>query len=390
QDDTNSQQDGSPPSSSPLPLDAIGTVLDTKPPPVCTVLGEATKAVGPIIDPNCKPQLLQTLSGVAQLAGKLGLVTAGVVQDIITVTLDGGAQPESGGLAPLTAGSPGLTSSMFMVSGYKALSHDGFSSSSQFGSDKTPGFDEKDYGLTIGTRFDGSKLFDAPAQSVTLGVLANYTHTDIDVGASPFAPGLSKSGSAKVDSFSVGGFGLATDGRKYGLLTVVGTFGSPDTESTAILPANASFNNFGIATSAVGGVILPVGDSKLDLRGGIDYVYATVDDYTDSNGFKYTDARLDQLSGSVSARLFRIIRTADYTMRPFVQTGVNQRLHYDNELKIDSVEYSFDDAATSVFARAGVDFDVGSSTQAYMAVRGDASEDMRAIAAQIGVTFKLD
>ncbi len=354
----------------------------------CQASDQGSEASGKLRD--CKPELLQTLSGVAQLAGNAGLVTAGVVQDVISATLDSSTQPESGGLAPLTAGSPGLTSSMFMVSGYKALSHDGFSSSSALGNGRTPDFDEKDYGLTIGTRFDGSRLFDAPAQTVTLGVLANYTHTDIDVGASPFAPGFSKSGSATVDSFSAGGYGLVTDGTRYGLFTVVGTFGTPETKTTALLPANADFNNFGIATSAVGGVILPVGESKLDLRGGLNYIYATADDYTDSNGFRYTDARMDEFSGSVSARLFRIMRMTDYTLRPFVQTGLTQRFQYDNELKIDAVKYSFDDADTSAFARAGIDFDVGSSTQAYVAVRGDISEDMRAIAAQLGVTFKLD
>jgi outer membrane autotransporter protein len=77
-------------------------------------------------------------------------------------------------------------------------------------------------------------------------------------------------------------------------------------------------------------------------------------------------------------------------MRPFVQTGVTQRFAYENELKINGDKFSFDDADTTVFARAGLDFDVGDTTQAYLAVRGDASEDLQSIAAQVGITFKLD
>jgi hypothetical protein len=73
-----------------------------------------------------------------------------------------------------------------------------------------------------------------------------------------------------------------------------------------------------------------------------------------------------------------------------VQGGLTHRLHYENELKIEAETFAFDDADTSVFARAGIDFDVDQSTQAYVAVRGDASEDFEAIAAQVGVTFKLD
>jgi outer membrane autotransporter protein len=278
-----------------------------------------------------------------------------------------------------------------MVSGYKHREHDGFSvvSSAPLASGKTPGFDEDHYGLTLGTRFDGSALFDAPARSVTLGVLANYTHTEIDVDA-PAALPLSKGGSAEVDSWSVGGYGLVTDGRRYGLLTVTGTYGSPETDN-AVLPATADFNNFGLATSAMTGILLSAGgNTKLDLRGGLTYVNATSNDYSDSNGISFTDARMEEFSGSLSARLFGVVQAEGYTLRPFVQTGLSHRFHYENELNIDGESFSFDEADSSVFARAGLDFNVDNSTQAYLAIRGDASEDYRSVEGQVGVTFKLD
>jgi outer membrane autotransporter protein len=317
-----------------------------------------------------------------------GLLASALTQDIISAALDGDITPESGGLSPFA----GVQSGQFLVSGYKALSHDGFSVTSSLAqaSGKTSEFDEENYGLTIGTRFDGSQHFGAPAGSVTLGIIANYTHTDIDVGAPSGFPDLS-GGTAEVDSWSLGTYGLVTDGQRYGLVTVTGTYGTPETSTTIVAPVSAEFSNFGLATSAMAGVLVPVGASaKLDLRGGLNYVYAESEDFEDSLGTSFTDGRMEEFSGTMSARLFSVLSGADYTIRPFVQGGLTHRLHYENELKIEAETFAFDDADTSVFARAGIDFEVSQSTQAYLAVRGDASEDFEAIAAQVGVTFKLD
>jgi hypothetical protein len=332
-----------------------------------------------------REEALQNLSLLGQTFATAGMVASQVTQDIIAAALDGDITPD-------TAASGSVNASLFMVSGYKGVSHNGFSVSSEFGSvsGKTPEFDEDNYGLTIGTRFDGSKFFGAPAGSVTLGLIGNYTHTGIEVDAPADFPGLSKGGSADVDSFSFGGYGLVTDGQYYGLLTVTGTYGAPETSST-VVPANAEFDSFGVATSALAGVLVPIGEStKLDLRGGLNYVHATSDDYEDSIETLYTDGHMEEFSGTLSARIFTLVKGDEYNLRPFVQGGLNHRFHYENELKVNGETFNFDDADTSVFARAGVDFNIGKATQAYVAVRGDASKDFQAIAAQVGVTFKLD
>jgi len=59
-------------------------------------------------------------------------------------------------------------------------------------------------------------------------------------------------------------------------------------------------------------------------------------------------------------------------------------------VEVEGVRFSFDDADTTVFARAGIDFDIGRSLQAYLAVRGDVNESIEAITAQVGLTFKMD
>jgi hypothetical protein len=365
--------------------------VDSKPqegpvdPKVLSRLEELLRKVGE----GSSGAVVQTLATLGQTVNAVAMVAGGLSQNIIAEALEGDMVPDHTALAPISVSTPGAIDSLFMVSGYKALRHDGFDISSSFApadGGKTPGFDEQNYGLTVAGRFDGSDILGAAPHSVTLGVLGNYTHTDIDVDG----VGGGKGGSADIDSWSVGAYGLVTDGGKYGLVTVVGTFGSPQT-SNFVIPAEAEFNNFGFATSAVAGVLVPMGGAtKLDLRGGFNYVYGESEDYRDSAGILFSDGRLEEFSGTVSARLFSVMHFDSYNIRPFVQTGLTHRFSYENELTIDGEDFSFDDADTSVFARAGFDFDIGRTTQAYLAVRGDASEDFEAIAAQVGVTFRLD
>jgi hypothetical protein len=363
-------------------------------------LGDLPPAVGDILKGN--PQtatglLFQQAAGLTQalngaVAGISGQV-AGLALDLGLADLKGGG-PGGGALvnAPLIAGSPGRELSMFAVSGVTSLSHDGYRSSSSLpgGTGTTPAFDETDVGLTVGLRWDASRHFDLDKNSLTFGLIANYTHTDIDLGTNDvLAPFFDKTGSADVDSWSVGTFGLITDGWKYGLLTVTGTFGAPETENY-VLGSTADFNTAGIAVSAMSGVLVPLGGSTLDLRGGLNFIHASADNFTDTAGVHFSNAELEEISGTVSARLFRVVRLETGAFRPFIQGGLTQRLHYSNDVDVDGVTFSFDDADTTLFARAGVDFDIDRTFQAYVAVRGDASSSMEAIAAQVGLTFKLD
>ncbi len=136
--------------------------------------------------------------------------------------------------------------------------------------------------------------------------------------------------------------------------------------------------------------MIPVGRATLDLRGGFTFISASGDDYTDSAGVHYSDAKLEETSGELSARLFQVVRLESGTLRPFIQGGVSQRLYYSNEVDVEGTTFSFEDADTTAFARAGIDFDVDRSLQAYVAVRGDVNKSLEAITAQVGLTFKID
>jgi hypothetical protein len=332
--------------------------------------------------------LSQVVNGVA---GTVVTNLTNVVLDLGLVDAAGGGFGASGVVSsPFVAGTTAAPLSMFMVSGVTRLSHDGFNTSSALGNGTTPDFDETDAGLTLGVRWDASRQFDLAPNTFTFGVVGNYTHTDIDVGTNAaLAPFIHDTGSANVDSWSAGTFGLLTDGRKYALVTVNATFGAPETKNLA-LGSTAEYDTFGIAASAMSGVLIPVGRATLDLRGGFTFVSADGDNYTDSAGVHYRNAELEDISGQISARLFQAMKLDDGTARPFIQGGLTQRLHYSNEVNVEGVNFSFDDADTTVFARAGVDFDINHALQAYLAVRGDVNESSEAIAGQVGLTFKLD
>jgi outer membrane autotransporter protein len=296
-------------------------------------------------------------------------------------------------LGPVISGSgAGLSSSQYSMSGYRWRGHDGYDVSTSASSltGKGPGFDEGHAGLTLAARYDATSFFGLTDRSVTLGLMANYTHSDISVDAGPFAPTLSKLGSADVDSWSLGTYGLVTDGQRYGLVTVTGTLGETETRSN-LFPIRSDFRSAGIATSAMAGWLIPVGkDAKVDFRGGLNYAYASGDDHKDSIGLSYMDDKTQEFSGTVSVRIFGTLQAGEGSIRPFVQTGLTHRFQYENSLKIQNVDVSFNDADTSVFARTGFDFNLGATTQAYVAVRGDASQDYRSVEGQVGLTFKLD
>lgn len=347
---------------------------------------------------NATGLLFQQAAGLTQaFASITGGVSASITSQVLELGLaDSKIGGPSGGAivnGPLVSGTPGSELSMFAVSGVTKVNHDGYRSSSSIpgGGGRTPEFEEIDYGFTLGLRWDASDYFDAAKNSVTFGLIANYTHTDIDLGTNEIlAKYFDKTGSADIDSWSVGAYGLVTDGFRYGLVTVTTTFGAPETQNF-VLDSTADYDTRGVAASALSGVLIPMGSgSTLDLRGGFNFVSASADSYTDSIGLRFSDAELEEISGTASARLFHVVKLEQGSFRPFIQGGVTHRLHYSNEVEVEGVKFTFEDADTTVFARAGVDFDIHRSLQAYVAVRGDKNEDLEAIAAQVGLTFKLD
>jgi outer membrane autotransporter protein len=117
-------------------------------------------------------------------------------------------------------------------------------------------------------------------------------------------------------------------------------------------------------------------------------IHGSFDDYQDSAGAVYQDASVRETSGTGSAKLFFSHKLDDAVFRPFAQAGFSKRFDGENTVTVDGAEFSYDDADLTAFGRIGIDIDHG-EIQSYFALRGDASNDYRAISGQVGITFKL-
>ena len=285
------------------------------------------------------------------------------------------------------------TVATFGISGVAFTEHDGFDvTAGGVNIGKSPEFDSTDAGATLGLRFDGSKALNLPRETLTFGVFGNYTNTDIDFGSNRVLRelGVRHAGDASLDSGSAGGYGLLTNGRLYGLALASGQFGEASVHND-VTGGHSSFDTSGFSGTLAGGSVMPAwGTTKLDLRGGLNYHSIETDRHTDSVGLSYGEGEIEAFSGTLSSRFFTTMVRGTTIMRPFVQAGVDYRFDYDNEIRVEGIKFSFDESPTTVFGRVGMDFEVGQYTQAYVAVRGDHNDDFDAVAAQVGVTLRLN
>jgi len=329
---------------------------------------------------------------IANAAAASNLQTSRQVVDFALsgILVEGLVSP-SQSAAVLRAVSPSVTS--FGISGVSHTSHDGFVVETPHTAiGRTPGFDSLDAGITLGVRVDASKAVNLPTDSLTVGLFGNYTNSDIDVDSNAVLRefGFKNAGDATLNSGSGGGYGLLTNGKIYGLALASGEFGRA-TVNDGVLNSRTDFDTSGFASALFGGVVLPAGArAKLDLRGGLNYLTARAEDHTGFGDIRFSDGRIDQFSGTLSARLFAALNYGRTVVRPFVQGGVDYRFHYENEIDIEAVDFSFDEGRTTLFGRVGIDFDIGDRSQVYLAFRADHNEDFDTVAGQAGLTFKLN
>ena len=285
------------------------------------------------------------------------------------------------------------TVATFGISGVSHTSHDGFEVRSPGGgAGRSVEFDSLDAGITLGVRFDASRAVNWSKDTLTIGLFGNYTNSDIDLDSNRILRdvGITRAGDASLNSGSGGGYAVLTSGRVYGLVLGSGEFGNASARD-ALLDSHSDFDVSGFSSSAATGVVLQTGPrTKLDLRGGLNYLNATADRHTDSAGIAFGEGELDQFSGTLSARLFGAWDYGYTVVRPFLQGGVDYRFHYENEIVVENVKFEFDEGRTTLFARVGTDFDVGDYVQAYLAFRADHNEDFDTVAGQLGLTIKLN
>jgi len=281
----------------------------------------------------------------------------------------------------------------FGISGVSATSHDGFEiDSPRSARGRTPKFDSLDAGGTLGLRFDASQAFGWSSDTLTMGIFGNYTSTDIDFESTPQlrALGITKTGDASLNTGSAGGYALLTNGNVYGLAIGSGEFGDASLKDN-VIHSRSSFDTSGFSSAMIGGVVIPAWSrTKLDVRGGLNYLSATGDSHVDTAGISFSDGELQEFSGTISGRLFQTWEYENSIIRPFVQVGVDHRFSYENEVRVEGIKYSFDEGDDTLFGRIGIDVDVGNRVQAYLAFRGDHNEDFDTAAGQVGLTLRLN
>lgn len=322
------------------------------------------------------------------IANASAAVTLQTNVQVTDFALSGGLLPPTQSPAVLQTLSPTVTT--FGISGVSHTSHDGFQIEGPIGG-RTLGFDSLDVGVTLGFRVDASKAISLPADTLTLGLFGNYTNSDIDVDSTEALRelGLTNAGDATLNNGSAGGYVLLTNGAVYGLGLASGEFGKASVDDGPF--TSPDFDTSGFASSLLGGAILSLGHlTKVDFRGGLNYLTANAQNHVGFGDLHFSDGEIDQFSGALSARLFATWNYGRTVVRPFVQGGVDYRFHYDNEVKIEGVNFSFDEGRTTVFGRAGIDFDIGNRSQLYFAVRADHNDDFDTVAGQAGLTIRLN
>jgi len=355
--------------------DAIG--LNCSSLPLSSECTNLLRAVG-VLAPTAQ-QIIANASAASNLQTNL---------QVVDLALSGGLLPLTQPAAVLRTVSPSVTA--FGISGVSHTSHDGFVIESPTAG-RTLGFDSLDVGITLGVRVDASKAVNLPTDTLTLGLFGNYTNSDIDVDSNAELRklGFANAGDATLNSGSGGGYVLLTNGKIYGLALASGEFGEAKVANGTL--NSSELDTSGFASSIFGGVVLPAGGlTKIDLRGGLNYLTARAEDHVGFGDLRFSDGKIDQFSGTLSARLFAAWNYGRTVVRPFIQGGVDYRFHYENEIDIETVNFSFDEGRTTLFGRVGIDLDIGDRSQVYLAFRADHNDDFDTVAGQAGLTIKLN
>ncbi len=244
-----------------------------------------------------------------------------------------------------------------------------------------------------GILWDASTLAGLRPGTLHFGVNAGIAESDLDVRANSVlrSLGLTQAGAGHLKSWSAGGFALLTTRAWYTGAAAGGSWGRAETDNF-VTGARSDYDGSSFTSSLFAGTILPItaDDARLDLRATLGYQRTVGEAHSDTAGITYSDHTVETFDGSLSARLFGVVRLPSFTLRPYAQAGVVHRFHYLNELQIQGVDFSFDDADTSVFFAGGLDFDINSTLQLSAGVRHDHSPDYDSLTGRIGVLLKLN
>ena len=346
--------------------------------------------------------LLNQVSGVNQLlANAVGLNLLGPFDQIIGGLIAGDgpttSAPSAGNNGPLALVALPLSNlwtwnAVTLGTG----THGGFNYKASFGDSVVSGstlpIHSSNWSMMPGILMDASSPLGLKRGSFHLGISAGVSESDLEIrGDSTLRQlGITEAGSASIRAWSLGGFALLTTRAWYAGAAAGGTWGEAETENT-LIGAKSDFDGSSVTSSLFVGSIAPLTqDLRVDVRGTLGYHRTQGDAHHDSLGVAYGEHVLEHLSGSLSARLFTVVHAGTYTLRPYLQAGVTHRFYYANDMQIEGVDFSFDDADTSLFAAGGIDLEISDRLQVSAGVRHDSSPDYGYLSGRFGILLKLN
>ena len=273
--------------------------------------------------------------------------------------------------------------------------HGGYSYQASYGNSVVTGstlpIHSSDWSMMPGILLDASPLVGLKRGAFHVGISAGVSESQLDIrGDSTLRSlGITDAGSASIRAWSLGGFALLTTRTWYAGAAAGGSWGEAQTENT-VLGAKSDFDGSSLTSSLFMGSIVPLPqDLRLDVRGTLGYHRTQGDAHHDTLDIAYGEHVLEHLSGTLSARLFTVIPAGTYTLRPYVQAGVTHRFYYANDVNIQGVDFSFEDADTSLFAAGGIDLEISEWLQLSAGIRQDHSPDYDYLSGRFGVLLKL-
>jgi outer membrane autotransporter protein len=275
-------------------------------------------------------------------------------------------------------------------------SHGGFQYKAQYGDSvttgSTPPIRSSDRAELPGLIWDATSEAGLKSGTLHIGLVGGAAESDLDIEGDATLKefGVTDAGWASLRSWSVGTFALLTARSWYAGTAVGGSWGSSESENSVVGTAS-KYDVSSLTSSLFVGAIVPIADLvRVDMRGTLGYQRTVGEAHEDSIGIDYSDHVIDTANGSLSARLFGVIRDGNVTARPYLQGGVAHRFHYENELQIADVDFSFSDADTSVFAAGGIDFEMKRAFQLSIGVRQDHSDDFDSLSGRVGLLINID
>lgn len=309
-----------------------------------------------------------------------------------------GDDPSAGGCAAASAMTQlaGTKVWMWNASTVQSTTHDGYRIRSSDGNDcgtsTSMPVQTQETAQLPGFMFDASSAFGLAPGSFRVGFSGGTTETETQVKASAALrdAGISQASTLQLKSWSLGTFSLLTGKNWYAGSAVGATWGEAD-NMNFVTGSASDYSTNGLVAAGFVGTIVPLNETtRFDLRATLSHQRTVGQAHTDSLGIVYGDHTIQSTDASLSARLFGVLRDGDLTVRPFVQAGVIHHLAYDNALTIDGIGYQLLEADTTVFAAAGVDFELARALQFSLGVRHEANSDLESWAGRVGLTYRFN